>query len=74
MPPTSNGTISGVSVSEPNTHRIDCSGRTQRSAPGLDDSDPQRIDFGHGKVWMMPGRISASTSRVGRPARSMRAV
>ena len=46
---------------------MDCSGRTQRSEPGLAEAWPQRIDFGQGKLRMMPGTISAMTSGVGRP-------
>ena len=52
---------------------IECSGRTQFSEPGLAERSPQRIDFGHGKVRMIGGRISASTSSVGRPGFSISA-
>ena len=38
------------------------------------DSRPQRIDFGQGKPRMMAGRISASTSKVACPGRSITAV
>jgi hypothetical protein len=51
----------------------DCSGRTQRRLPGSPEAAPQRMDFGQGKSRMMAGRISASTSCVGRPGRSIRA-
>ena len=53
---------------------IECSGRTQDSAPDLAERSPQRIDFGHGKVRMMTGRISASTSIVARPGFSISAM
>ena len=51
MPSTLNGTMSGSSVSGPKVATIECSGRTQVSAPGSADGAPQRIDFGHGKVF-----------------------
>ena len=58
IPPTANGTISGVSCAPPNVHRIACSGRTQRSASGPAEAAPQRIAFGHGKSRRIAGRIS----------------
>ena len=63
----SNATTSGVSVSGPNVQRMDCSGRTQRSEPGAAELAPQRIDFGQGKLFTMPGTISAMTSGTARP-------
>ena len=73
MPSTENGTMSGSSVSGPNVATIECSGRTQASAPGRAERSPQRIDFGHGKVRMTRGRISASTSMAARPGFSISA-
>ncbi|GJE71890.1 hypothetical protein CHKEEEPN_3442 [Methylorubrum podarium] len=73
IPSTENGTTSGVSVSGPKVATIDCSGRTQRREPACAEAAPQRIDFGQGKLLMMPGRISASTSSVSRPGRSITA-
>ena len=37
------------------------------------EAAPQRMDFGHGKVLTMAGRISASTSGVARPGFSITA-
>ena len=71
--PTANGTMSGSSVSGPKVARIVCSGRTQRRLVEAMEAAPQRIDFGQGKLSMMGGRISASTSIVGRPRRSITA-
>jgi len=73
MPPAENGTVSGVSVSGPKVATIDCSGRTQRRAPGSAEAAPQRMDFGQGKLLMISGRSSASTSSVSRPGRSITA-
>ena len=73
MPSTSKSTTTGSSVSGPKVHRIDCSGRTQRSEPGRAEAAPQRIDFGQGKARMMPGMISATISSAGRPGRSITA-
>ena len=56
---------SGSSVSGPKVATIECSGRTHTSEPDLAERAPQRIDFGQGKVRMMTGKISASTSSVG---------
>ena len=56
IPPTANGTTSGVSVSGPKVATIDCSGRTQRKAPGSAEAAPQRMDFGQGKLLMISGR------------------
>ena len=53
---------------------MECSGRTQLSAPGLAERSPQRIDFGHGKVRMITGSMSASTSSVARPGFSISAM
>ena len=66
-PRPANGTTSGSSVSGPNVATIECSGRTQRSAPGL-PSAPQRIDFGHGKVRITTGSISAAPRSPAGPA------
>ncbi len=74
MPPTAKRTTSGSSVSDAKVHRIDCSGRTQRSASGLSEPRPQRMDFGQGKAWMTVGRSAASTAGVGWPGRSITAV
>ena len=74
MPSTENFTTSGSSVSGPKVAMIACSGRTQLSEPGLPERAPQRIDFGQGKVRMMTGRISASTSIASRPAFSISAM
>ena len=73
MPSMENFTTSGSSVSRPKVAMIECSGRTQDSAPDLAERSPQRIDFGHGKVRMITGRISASTSSVARPGFSISA-
>ncbi len=73
MPPTANGTISGSSVSGPKVATIECSGRTQLSAPGAFDCSPQRIDFGHGKPLMTSGNISPITSIAARPGFSITA-
>ena len=40
---------------------MECSGRTQFSAPGCADCAPQRMDFGQGKLRTMSGTISAIT-------------
>ena len=68
IPSTSNGTMSGSSVSGPKVATMECSGRTQRSESERVDAAPQRMDFGHGKVRMIGGRTSASTSSVAAPA------
>ena len=52
---------------------MECSGRTHGSAPGLADSSPQRIDFGHGKPRTTCGTISPITSIAGRPGFSITA-
>ena len=59
MPSTANGTISGSSVSGPKVATMECSGRTQPSAPGFAERSPQRIDFGQGKSRTTSGTISA---------------
>jgi len=71
MPSISKSTTTGSSVSGPKVQTMDCSGRTQRSAPGLAEAGPQRIDFGHGKVRMMAGTSSAMTSSAARPGLEM---
>ena len=73
MPPTEKGTTSGSSVSAPKVQTMDCRGRTQRRASGLSDPTPQRIAFGHGKVWTIPGSNAARTAGVAPPGRSTRA-
>ncbi len=72
-PSMAKGTSSGVSVSGPKLATIECSGRTQRSEPGSREAAPQRIDFGQGKLFTIAGMISASTSIVSRPGRSITA-
>ena len=67
MPSTLNGTMSGSSVSGPKVATIECNGRTQPSAPGFADASPQRIDFGHGKLFTTAGTISPITSIAARP-------
>ena len=52
---------------------MECSGRTQVSAPGSFDCAPQRIDFGHGKLLITSGRISPITSIAARPGFSITA-
>src|ERR1043166_3720132 len=62
-PANSNGTTSPSKV-----QTMPCSGRTQRTAvPG------KRMDFGHGNFAKASGRISARTSAVARPLRSITA-
>ena len=73
MPPTSNLTMSGSSVSGPNVAMIECSGRTQLSAPGCADASPQRIALGQGNDFATSGTISPITSIAGRPAFSITA-
>jgi hypothetical protein len=73
MPSTENGTMSGSSVSGPKVARIECSGRTQVSAPGAFDRAPQRIDFGQRKLLTTSARISPITSMAARPGRSITA-
>ncbi len=68
MPPTEKRTTSGSSVSAPKVHRIDCSGRTQRSVSGSDEVTPQRMLLGQGKPRISPGIRAATTSEVGCPA------
>ena len=68
IPSTSKGITSGSSVSGPNVATMECSGRTQRSEP-----EPQRMDFGQGKLRMMPGIASATISGVVRPGFSITA-
>ena len=52
---------------------MECSGRTQPSAPGFAERSPQRIDFGQGKPRTTSGTISAITSIAGRPGFSITA-
>ena len=73
MPSTSNGTTSGSSVSGPNIATMECSGRTQLSAPGLAEASPQRIDFGQGNAFATSGTMPAITSIAGRPGFSITA-
>ncbi len=73
MPATSKATISGSSVSAPKVHRMDCKGRTQRSASGASDPLPQRMLFGQGKPRISPGRRPATTSCVACPGFSITA-
>ena len=65
--------MSGSSVSGPKVARIECSGRTQVSAPGSFDRAPQRIDFGQGKLLTTSARISPITSIAARPGFSITA-
>ena len=60
--------ISKGTTLPPKRQRIECSGRTQRRLPS-----PQRMDFGQGKARTTSGTISAMTSAVARPGRSMTA-
>ena len=46
---------------------MECSGRTQFSAPGLADASPQRIAFGHGNAFATSGTMPAITSIAGLP-------
>ena len=73
MPSSVNGTISGGSTGPPKVHRIERSGRTQRSVSGRTEPAPQRIDFGHGKLRKIGGSRSAIRSAVARPLRSITA-
>ena len=52
---------------------MECSGRTQPSAPGLAERSPQRIDFGQGNAFTTSGTISPITSIAGRPGFSITA-
>ena len=73
MPSTLKRTISVASVSGPKVARMECSGRTQRSASGRIEASPQRMDLGQGKLLMTAGMISARRSMVAAPgARSPR--
>ena len=65
--------MSGSSVSGPKVATIECSGRTQVSAPGSFDGSPQRMDFGHGNVLITWLKISAITSIAARPGFSITA-
>ena len=53
---------------------MECSGRTQVSAPGFAERAPQRIDFGHGKVRTMTRQDFGAARRgvAGRASRSAR--
>ncbi len=73
MPSTSKGMTRVSSVSEPKVQMMDCSGRTQRSAPALAEAAPERMDFGQGKLRMMPGMIDATISSAAGRARTMTA-
>ena len=72
-PPTSKATTSGSSVSGPNIATMECSGRTQLSAPGLAEASPQRIAFGQGNAFATSGTMPAITSIAGRPGLSITA-
>ena len=72
-PSIANGTISAVSCSVASVHTIPRNGRTQRSASGLAEAAPQRIDFGQGNERMIAGIISAMASFVSRPGFSITA-
>ena len=65
--------MSGSSVSGPKVATMECSGRTQPSAPGSADRSPQRIDFGQGNAFTTSGTISPITSIAGRPGFSITA-
>ena len=67
----SKGTISAVSCWVASVQTIPRKGRTQRSASGLVEAAPQRIDFGQGKERTIAGMISASASLVERPGFSI---
>ncbi len=65
LPATIPSTVKGTTrapASSDRRHRIDCNGRTQRKAP-----DPQRIDFGQGKLRITPSSTSATMASAGRP-------
>ena len=62
MPSIAKRTISGSSVSAPNVATMECNGRTQVNRPS-----PQRIDFGHGKLFTTSVMISPITSIADRP-------
>ncbi len=47
---------------------MEWSGRTQRRLPS-----PQRMDFGQGKLRIVPATASATTSAAARPGRSITA-
>ena len=70
-PSISNGTISAASCGTASVQTIPRNGRTQRSASGLADAAPQRIDFGHGNERTIAGTISAIASLVSRPGFSI---
>ena len=71
MPSISKAMTTGSSVSGPKVQMIDCSGRTQRSAPGFAEALPQRMDFGHGKPRMMAGITSLMISSAALPGLDM---
>ena len=50
-----------------------CSGRTQRSEPGLAEALPERIDFGQGNSRMIFGTSSAMISPAALPGFEMTA-
>ena len=60
--PLTTPSMSKSTVSPSNTHRIRCSGRTQRRVPV-----PHFIDLGQGKPRTISLTISATISGVGRP-------
>ena len=67
MPSTSSGTTRAPASSE-SRHRMECSGRTQRSVPA-----PQRMALGQGNWRMVRSSTSATISSAGRPGRSITA-
>ena len=52
---------------------MECSGRTQPSAPGWAERSPQRIDFGQGNALTTSGTSLPITSMAGRPGFSITA-
>ena len=56
------------------SRRWNAAGAPRSARRARPERSPQRIDFGHGKVRMMTGRISASTSSVARPGFSISAM
>ena len=71
---SSNGTTSGSSVSGPNVATIECSGRTQLSAPGLRRTPrPSASTSARETPSTTSGTISAITSIAGRPGFSITA-
>jgi hypothetical protein len=73
MPSIAKATMSGSSVSGPKVATMECSGRTQPSAPGWAERSPHRIDFGHGNALTTSGTSLPMTSMAGRPGLSITA-